>query len=251
MPNGYMHSCRLSAAAAWDIARILEDSPHPAHAARRRGGPIAWKTGTSFGFRDAWAVGFAGGRVVGVWVGRPDGTPRPGHYGVRSAAPLLFEIFDTLPSTAGLVAAVPVGSATPPSLQPLPPALTYFQPRDRTPAGVPVSIAYPRDGSEIEQPDGRPIALRAKGGKRPLVWLIDGRPIPASTPPAGRRLAAGRPWIRDRDGDRRRGFDGTGPSAGARNPLIIPSIDDPTSTVIVLLSAILRPARAEATGRRR
>src|SRR3546814_3061757 len=51
----------LSTGSAWEIARILEDVPHPAHAARRGGGPVAWKTGTSYGFRDAWAIGAAGG----------------------------------------------------------------------------------------------------------------------------------------------------------------------------------------------
>ncbi|EDP63299.1 Penicillin-binding protein 1C [alpha proteobacterium BAL199] len=178
--NGTDSRPLLSAGASWEVARILEESLHPAHAARRRGGPIAWKTGTSYGFRDAWAIGIAGNRVVGVWVGRPDGTPRPGHYGARSAAPLLFEIFDTLPGSTGLTAPLPTGSAMPPSLRPLPQALTYFPPRDRSPGSTPVTIAYPLDGSEIERPGERPIALRAKGGKRPLVWLIDGRPIPAS-----------------------------------------------------------------------
>lgn len=170
----------LSAGASWEVARILEEAPHPVHATRRRGGPIAWKTGTSYGFRDAWAIGVASNRVVGVWVGRPDGTPRPGHYGARSAAPLLFEVFDILPGSTRLTAPMPAGSDIPPSLRPLPPALAYFPPRDRFPGGTPVTIAYPRDGSEIERPGERPIALRAKGGKRPLVWLIDGRPIPAS-----------------------------------------------------------------------
>ena len=57
----------------------------------RRG--IAWKTGTSFGFRDAWAVGVSDRYTVGVWVGRPDGTPNPGFFGANVAAPLLVDIF--------------------------------------------------------------------------------------------------------------------------------------------------------------
>lgn len=59
--------------------------------------PIAWKTGTSFGFRDAWAIGSTKDYVVGVWVGNADGEGRPGLVGVETAAPLLFNVFDILP----------------------------------------------------------------------------------------------------------------------------------------------------------
>jgi penicillin-binding protein 1C len=58
---------------------------------------IAWKTGTSFGFRDAWAVGLNKEYLVGVWAGNADGEGRPGLVGVAAAAPLMFEIFDLLP----------------------------------------------------------------------------------------------------------------------------------------------------------
>ncbi|SDG83355.1 penicillin-binding protein 1C [Winogradskyella thalassocola] len=58
---------------------------------------IAWKTGTSFGFRDAWAIGTTQDYVVGVWVGNADGEGRPGLVGVQTAAPIMFEIFDLLP----------------------------------------------------------------------------------------------------------------------------------------------------------
>jgi len=61
--------------------------------------PIAWKTGTSFGFRDAWAIGTTPDYVIGVWVGNADGEGRPGLTGIKAAAPLLFDIFKTLPST--------------------------------------------------------------------------------------------------------------------------------------------------------
>ncbi|MEL6637214.1 MAG: penicillin-binding protein 1C [Bacteroidota bacterium] len=57
---------------------------------------IAWKTGTSFGFRDAWAVGVTPRYAVGVWAGNADGEGRPGLVGVRAAAPVLFEVFDLL-----------------------------------------------------------------------------------------------------------------------------------------------------------
>ncbi|WP_179318602.1 penicillin-binding protein 1C [Winogradskyella helgolandensis] len=60
---------------------------------------IAWKTGTSFGFRDAWAIGTTQDYVVGVWVGNADGEGRPGLVGVQTAAPILFDIFDLLPKS--------------------------------------------------------------------------------------------------------------------------------------------------------
>ena len=55
------------------------------------------KTGTSFGFRDAWAIGTTTDYVVGVWVGNADGEGRPGLVGVQTAAPILFDVFDVLP----------------------------------------------------------------------------------------------------------------------------------------------------------
>ena len=71
------------------IGRAVETGP-----GARRG--IAWKTGTSFGFRDAWAIGVSNRLSVGVWVGRPDGTPNPGFFGANVAAPLLIDVFDAL-----------------------------------------------------------------------------------------------------------------------------------------------------------
>jgi penicillin-binding protein 1C len=59
---------------------------------------IAWKTGTSFGFRDAWAIGVTPGYAVGIWIGNADGEGRPGLIGVHAAAPLFFEVFDQLPA---------------------------------------------------------------------------------------------------------------------------------------------------------
>ncbi len=60
---------------------------------------IAWKTGTSFGYRDAWAIGTTKDYVVGVWVGNADGEGRPGLVGVQTAAPILFDVFDLLPNS--------------------------------------------------------------------------------------------------------------------------------------------------------
>ena len=58
---------------------------------------IAWKTGTSFGFRDAWAIGITPDYVIGVWVGNADGEGRPGLTGIKTAAPIMFDIFNLLP----------------------------------------------------------------------------------------------------------------------------------------------------------
>lgn len=94
----------LSPGAAWMIFQMLAENARGAGDSaffdprgRRR---VAWKTGTSFGFRDAWALGSTGGITVGVWIGRPDGTPLPGSFGAVSALPLLFELLDSLPTQA-------------------------------------------------------------------------------------------------------------------------------------------------------
>ncbi len=72
--------------------------------------PIAWKTGTSYGFKDAWAIGLNDRYVVGVWTGNADGEGRPGLTGIRSASPLMFSIFELLDGDA--VFDQPFGSAT-------------------------------------------------------------------------------------------------------------------------------------------
>lgn len=59
--------------------------------------PIAWKTGTSFGFKDAWAVGVTSKYAIGVWVGNADGEGRPGLTGIQTAAPVLFDVLSLLP----------------------------------------------------------------------------------------------------------------------------------------------------------
>ena len=95
----------LSPGAAWMVREILEQHGRPGQrdeafdtSGRAR---VAWKTGTSYGFRDAWALGGTARYTVGVWVGRPDGTPLPGQYGAITALPLLFEVVDSLPRAIG------------------------------------------------------------------------------------------------------------------------------------------------------
>ncbi|TDK22507.1 penicillin-binding protein 1C [Luteimonas aestuarii] len=101
----------LSPGAAWIVRDILESNARPGERSdtfdTMRRLRVAWKTGTSYGFRDAWALGATRRYTVGVWVGRPDGTPLPGQYGAITALPLLFETFDSLPRLPGDDAPVP------------------------------------------------------------------------------------------------------------------------------------------------
>jgi penicillin-binding protein 1C len=92
---------RLSAGAIWHTFQAMQEVERPNSVGDwemfRSSRRIAWKTGTSFGFRDAWAVGVNARYAVGVWVGNADGEGRPGLIGVEMAAPVLFEIFNQLP----------------------------------------------------------------------------------------------------------------------------------------------------------
>jgi penicillin-binding protein 1C len=92
---------------------------------------VAWKTGTSYGYRDAWALGSTRRYTVGVWVGRPDGTPLPGQYGAMTALPLLFETIDSLPTS-------PSDSA------PRPPPANVEQVEVCWPLGLPPDPAQPQ-----------------------------------------------------------------------------------------------------------
>ncbi|MQU33892.1 penicillin-binding protein 1C, partial [Pseudomonas helleri] len=102
----------LSPGSAWIIRRILSGQARPdrdptAELVQRPS--LAWKTGTSYGFRDALAIGVGPRYLIGVWIGRPDGTPVPGQFGLASAAPLMLQVHDVLSnrdSQRGIVAPV-------------------------------------------------------------------------------------------------------------------------------------------------
>jgi penicillin-binding protein 1C len=91
----------ITAAAAYATVQALSQLERPDSEGRwehfRSDRPLAWKTGTSIGFRDAWAIGVAPGYTIGVWVGNADGEGRPGLVGVQAAAPVLFEVLRLLP----------------------------------------------------------------------------------------------------------------------------------------------------------
>ncbi|HEY1244874.1 MAG TPA: penicillin-binding protein 1C, partial [Hyphomicrobiaceae bacterium] len=193
----------LSEVAAWYVRDILCRALPPANA---RPGVVCYKTGTSYGFRDAWSVGFDGRRTVAVWVGRADGAAVPGLTGHTAAAPLLFDAFARLSLKRAPLAPAPPGVLRATTSE-LPPPLRRFREgavlgegsisdRSATAAQPPVRIAFPPDRAEIEAPaddEDAAVVAKAEGGALPLTWLLDGAPL-ASDParrevqlPAGRR----------------------------------------------------------------
>ncbi|MFP5390508.1 MAG: penicillin-binding protein 1C [Gammaproteobacteria bacterium] len=110
-PDAPVREARMmSAGAAFIIRSILEGGGHPDQPFVENdasGVRLAWKTGTSWGFRDAWAVGVSGRYTLGVWIGRPDGTPNPGFFGANVAAPLLRQIALALPRSTPLTRTAP------------------------------------------------------------------------------------------------------------------------------------------------
>lgn len=172
--------------AAWYVADVLRDAPAPPNATTGR---IAFKTGTSYGYRDAWAIGFDRRWTVAVWVGRPDGTPVGGLVGRLVAAPILFDAFsrigtppEAIPAPRDVLTAT---SAT------LPPPLRHMRkdiPKTLAATSQPqLAISYPPDGARIDLglarfgPDASgPLALKALGGVPPLVWLVNGVPVPTA-----------------------------------------------------------------------
>ncbi len=147
----------LSPAVAQEVADVLT-RPLPGSTADG----IAWKTGTSAGNRDDWAVGFDRRDVVVVWVGRPDGGALPGGAAIDRAVPILAAVFGLLP----LDPRVPLPPARPLRLA-------------TVPRHTPLELAYPPPQAMLT--DLGPIELRAVGGVRPLTFLLDGAPL-ASLP---------------------------------------------------------------------
>jgi penicillin-binding protein 1C len=169
----------LSAEAAWQVADILAGVPAPAGAGQRR---LAFKTGTSYGHRDSWAIGFDGRHVVGVWLGRPDGGSAPGNLGHDVAAPLLFEAFGRLKAQSAPLPPPPdnvltvANAALPPPLRRLRLPGTGAMPLDPGPR-----IAFPPDGAAVDLGLGRglgaTLALKVRDGRPPFTWLVNGAPL--------------------------------------------------------------------------
>ncbi len=174
----------LSPLAAWYVTDILKDAPPPLNA---KGGRLPYKTGTSYGYRDAWAVGYDGKYTVAVWVGRPDGASTPGLIGRVAAAPILFDAFSRLGEKRAPLPAPPPGAIRATGSE-LPPPLKRFREGGTETAQGPfleprVAIAFPPDRAEVETDEDAPVQLKASGGVLPLTWLVNGAPI-ASDPRA-------------------------------------------------------------------
>ncbi|MEQ1715566.1 MAG: penicillin-binding transpeptidase domain-containing protein, partial [Hyphomicrobium sp.] len=172
----------LSPVAAWYVTDILKDAPPPANTI---GGRIAYKTGTSYGYRDAWAVGYDGRHTIAVWVGRPDGASTAGLTGRAAAAPLLFDAFPRVAQTRAPLAAAPAGALRANGGGLPQPLKRFTEATEERLAGPfldpPVQISFPPDRSEVEVAAADvPLVLKAEGGALPLTWLVDGAPIPES-----------------------------------------------------------------------
>ena len=161
-------------ASAWQVSHILAGLAPPNGAANMR---LAYKTGTSYGHRDAWAIGFDGRYVAGVWIGRPDGTPVPGAFGGELAAPILFELVGLLGDEA-----IPLPPPPPETLlletAELPLPLRRFKGRRSVFQAEPDApkLAFPPDGARLAQ-SGAGVVVKVRDGKPPFTWFANGAPI--------------------------------------------------------------------------
>ncbi len=175
-------------AAAWYLNDVLKGANLPDGWSMGQGierpREVAFKTGTSYGYRDAWSLGFSKRYTVGIWVGRADGSTRPGHIGRNDAAPLLLKVFDLLPAEEKSVTPPPDGAFVVQNAEQLPRALQRFRQSAKLVAGLrrvqPPRIAFPPNGAVVsldnpQKPQALP--LKANGGRAPLRWVINGLPL--------------------------------------------------------------------------
>ncbi|RYZ00834.1 MAG: penicillin-binding protein 1C, partial [Alphaproteobacteria bacterium] len=133
---------------------------------------IAFKTGTSYGFRDAWAAGTGNGHAVVVWIGRADSSPRPGITGRDAALPVLFDVYDAVTRITPRRSSGPplreeiAGSHTPPS------ALARFERQN-----APPQILFPPDGAEVWKDKEHTSFVLAAEGRGKLAWYVDGKAL--------------------------------------------------------------------------
>lgn len=176
----------LEPQAIWNVTDILSDVLPPT-GSRKLG--IAYKTGTSYGYRDAWSVGYDGRYVLGVWVGRPDNGAVPGIAGYMTAAPILFEAFARSGVAITPHPAAPAGSVRL-SQSDLPIGQRRFA---MTASGLVRSslgggireaapqIVYPPEGAKVDlgalSGEISPLVLKLQGGRPPFRWLANGKPL--------------------------------------------------------------------------
>ncbi len=166
--------CLMTPASARAVADILRSAPSPAGRVPARlvedAPQIAFKTGTSYGYRDAWAMGFTEEWTVVVWVGRASGEAQPGETGRASALPLLFDIFDVLPVPPREPREVAHEEETPHGL------MTFASANPSRPI-----IVFPGDGVEVFVhgfgPTARGVSLASRGGAGVPDWYVSGRPV--------------------------------------------------------------------------
>lgn len=161
-------------AAAWQVGDILAGLTPPPGAPRGR---IAYKTGTSYGHRDAWALGFDGAHVAGVWIGRADGTPVPGAFGGNLAAPILFDAFQRLKPAADPLPPPPPETLTVSTAE-LPQPLRRFTGREAVfaPAGDAPKLVFPPAGARLPV-EGGALPVKLRDGTPPFTWMADGAPV--------------------------------------------------------------------------
>ncbi|MGM4927833.1 penicillin-binding protein 1C [Tardiphaga sp. 619_E2_N8_5] len=163
--------------AAWQVGNVLIGTPPPENAAHNR---IAFKTGTSYGYRDAWSVGFDGRMTIGVWVGRPDGAPVPGLVGRTAAAPILFDAFARTGKLPASLPKAPKGVLMASNAK-LPLPLRRFRPVGeliRTGSDQALHIQFPLNGSRIDASGGEgqlsAVPVKVAGGVLPMTVLVNG-----------------------------------------------------------------------------
>lgn len=168
----------VGTAAAWYVADVLADAPLPegfaALPVSLRDRRIAYKTGTSAGYRDAWAAGYSTNWTIVVWVGHADGTSRPGELGRLSALPILFKTFSRVPAEENRALPPPVDVLRAASWRDLPARMRTLGPATE---GSGLRIAYPPADARIELAAREAVPLAARGGRGALRWLVDGRPL--------------------------------------------------------------------------
>jgi penicillin-binding protein 1C len=167
----------MSGDSAAEIIRILQGSPSPSGRMPGRltqdAPQVAFKTGTSYGFRDAWAAAVSGEHALVVWIGRADGAPRTGVTGRDIALPVLFEMADRVAHHLRDDGEARARFTTEP-LQKAKGAQRNLS------ANRPPEILFPPEGAELwagpvnGQP-GRPFVLAGRGEGR-LSWFVDGSP---------------------------------------------------------------------------
>ena len=163
--------------AAWQVGNVLMGTPPPENAAHNR---IAFKTGTSYGYRDAWSVGFDGRMTIGVWVGRPDGAPVAGLVGRTAAAPILFDAFARTGKLPMALPKAPKGTLIASNAK-LPLPLRRFRPLGelvRSGGEQALHIQFPLNGSRIDATGGAEgysaLPVKVAGGVLPMTMLVNG-----------------------------------------------------------------------------